>query len=149
MGILVTYIVTLPIFPGYLKENVESRFFRDWYPILLLTTYNVADLLGKCLTPIYVPKSIGKTTWACIARLLFYPMFVACLRGPKWLRSEFVVVALTGCLGLTNGYLTSVLMILAPKLVPYEESELVGIVMTLFLVFGLSVGSCLGWLWNI
>ncbi|GKB00448.1 equilibrative nucleotide transporter 8-like protein [Tanacetum coccineum] len=48
-----------------------------------------------------------------------------------------------------NGYLTSVLMILAPKLVPIEEAEVVGIAMETFLVVGLVVGSAFGWLWNI
>ncbi|KAK2974407.1 hypothetical protein RJ640_021263 [Escallonia rubra] len=56
---------------------------------------------------------------------------------------------INAALGTTNGYLTSVLMILAPKLVPVEESETVGIVMSLFLMTGLAMGSLLGWLWNI
>lgn len=149
LGILVIYAVTLSIFPGYLAENVESKLLQDWYPILLITTYNVSDLLGKSMAAIYVLRSIGKVTWGCIARLLFYPLFAACLHGPKWLRSEFPVIFLTGMLGLTNGYLTSVLMILAPKSVPDEEAETAGFVMALFLAIGLATGSVIGWFWII
>ncbi|KAL7222321.1 hypothetical protein ACSBR1_024096 [Camellia fascicularis] len=143
------YVVTLSIFPGYLTEDVKSRFFQDWYPILLITTYNLMGFLGKSLTAIYIPKKITGETWACFARLLLYPLFIVCVHGPKSPRSELPVVFLTATLGFTNGYLTSVPMILAPKLVPVEESEIVGIVMSLFLVIGLATGSVLGWLWNI
>ncbi|KAF8400631.1 hypothetical protein HHK36_013930 [Tetracentron sinense] len=148
-GILIIYTVTLSIFPGFITENVESKLLRDWYPILLITTYNVSDLVGKSLTAVYVPKTTGKAIWACIARLLFYPLFTASLHGPKWLRTEVPVVILTGALGLTNGYLTSVLMILAPKSVPVMEAETAGFVMALFLGMGLVGGSVLGWFWII
>lgn len=143
------YAITLSIFPGYLAEDVESKILQDWYPILLMTTYNASDMLGKSLTGIYVLRSIGKAAWGSIARLLFYPLFAACLHGPKWLRSEFPVIFLTGMLGLTNGYLTSALMILASKSVPGEEAETAGFVMALFLAVGLTTGSIIGWFWII
>ncbi|XP_010250136.1 PREDICTED: equilibrative nucleotide transporter 8-like [Nelumbo nucifera] len=148
-GILMIYIVTLSIFPGYISENVQSKLLQDWYPILLITMYNISDLVGKSLTAVYVPKSTGKSTWACIARILFYPLFAACLHGPKWLRTEVPVIFLTGMLGLTNGYLTSVLMMLAPKTVPVAQAETAGVVMALFLEIGLVGGSVLGWFWII
>ncbi|KAK8981320.1 hypothetical protein V6N11_059993 [Hibiscus sabdariffa] len=94
---------------------------------------------------IYVPQSIKKATWGCIARLLFYPLFTACLHGPKWLKGEIHMVVLTFMLGLSNGYLTRVLMILAPKSVPVSEAELSAIVLVMFLGIGLVSGSVLGW----
>ncbi|KAI4344140.1 hypothetical protein L6164_011406 [Bauhinia variegata] len=54
-----------------------------------------------------------------------------------------------GCPELTNEYLTSVLMNLAPKSVPISESELSAIGMTVFLGFDLVGGSFLGWFWII
>ncbi|XP_058073334.1 equilibrative nucleotide transporter 8 [Magnolia sinica] len=149
VGVLVTYIVTLSIFPGYITENVQSNALHDWYPILLITTYNASDLVGKCSTAAYVPKSTKKVTWACVARLLFYPLFAACLHGPAFFRTEIPVMILTSALGMTNGYLTSTLMILAPKSVPVAEAETAGIVMALFLGIGLAGGSVLGWFWLI
>lgn len=89
-------------------------------------------------------ESIGRAMWGSMARLLYHPILTACIHGPKWLRSEFVVGPLMGFLGISNGYVTSVLMILAPKLVLVEESETVGIVMVLFLVLGLAAGSVVG-----
>lgn len=55
-SIFLIFLVSLSIFPGYLSENVKSSYFKDWYPIFLITTFNVGDFLGKCLTAIYVPK---------------------------------------------------------------------------------------------
>lgn len=148
-GIFIIYLVTLSIFPGFLAENLESKLLGDWYPILLITTYNIADLMGKCLTAIYLPKSICMTTWASIARLMFIPLFMACLHGLKWLKTEVPVMTLTFMLGLTNGYLTSAFMILAPKSVPVSEAEVSAIVMVVFLGLGLVAGSVLGWFWII
>ncbi|XP_022755140.1 equilibrative nucleotide transporter 8-like [Durio zibethinus] len=149
LGILMIYVVTLSIFPGFIAENLESKLLQEWYPVLLITLYNVADFMGKSLTAIYVLRSIKKATWASISRLLFYPLFIACLHGPKWLKGEIPVVVLTFLLGLTNGYLTSVLMILGPKTVPVSEAELSAIVLVLFLGIGLVSGSVLGWFWII
>ncbi|EOY31094.1 Equilibrative nucleoside transporter [Theobroma cacao] len=149
LGILMIYVVTLSIFPGFIAEDLESKLLQDWYPILLITMYNVADFMGKSLTALYVLQSIKKATWAAIARLLFYPLFTACLHGPKWLKGEVPVVVLTFMLGLTNGYLTSVLMILGPKTVPVSEAELSAIVLIVFLGIGLVSGSLLGWFWII
>ncbi|XP_024980390.1 equilibrative nucleotide transporter 8-like isoform X2 [Cynara cardunculus var. scolymus] len=81
--------------------------------------------------------------------LLLYPLFTACLHGPKRLKNEVFVVFLTVILGFTNGYLTSAIMILVPKLVPPSEAEISAIVMALFLGLGLVSGSVLGWFWII
>ncbi|XVF48080.1 hypothetical protein PTKIN_Ptkin03bG0162300 [Pterospermum kingtungense] len=149
LGIFMIYVVTLSIFPGFIADSLESKLLRDWYPVLLITMYNVADFMGKSLTAIYVVQSIKRATWSCISRLLFYPLFTACLHGPKWLKGEIPVVILTFMLGLTNGYLTSVLMILGPKTMPVSEAELSAIVLVVFLGIGLVSGSVLGWFWII
>ncbi|KAJ0724297.1 putative equilibrative nucleoside transporter, MFS transporter superfamily [Helianthus annuus] len=149
LGIFIIYTVTLSIFPGFLAENIESKLLKDWYPIVLIAIYNTADFAGKCFTAIYVLKSMSKATWGCLGRLLLYPLFTACLHGPKWLKSEVFVVFLTVILGFTNGYLTSVVMILAPKSVPPSEAEMAAVVMALFLGLGLVSGSVLGWFWII
>ncbi|KAG5559450.1 hypothetical protein RHGRI_009101 [Rhododendron griersonianum] len=148
-GIFTVYTVTLSIFPGFMAENIKSTICKDWYPVILITIYNVFDLVGKCLTAAYVLENVGKATWACMARLLFYPLFSVCLHGPSWMKNEVIVAFLTIALGLTNGYLTSVLMILTPKSVLDPEAEVSAVVMAVFLGMGLVAGSVLGWFWII
>ncbi|CAK9182475.1 unnamed protein product [Ilex paraguariensis] len=148
-GMLIIYVVTLCIFPGYITEDVHSQILKDWYPILLITGYNVFDLVGKSLTPIYLLENAKVAIGASFARLLFLPLFYGCLHGPQFLRTEVPMTVLTCLLGLTNGYLTSVLMMLAPKSVLLLHAETAGIVMVLFLVCGLAIGSVVSWFWVI
>ncbi|XP_022776073.1 equilibrative nucleotide transporter 1-like [Durio zibethinus] len=148
-GIVLIYIVTLSIFPGYITEDVHSLILKDWYPILLITGYNVFDLVGKSLTAVYLLENAKVAIAACVVRLLFFPLFIACLHGPQFFRTEIPVSILTCLLGLTNGYLTSVLMILSPKSVQIQHAETAGIVMVLFLVVGLASGSVISWFWVI
>ncbi|ESQ28183.1 hypothetical protein EUTSA_v10018596mg [Eutrema salsugineum] len=148
-GIVLIYIVTLSIFPGYITEDVHSELLKDWFPVLLIAAFNVFDLVGKSLTAVFMLGDEKIAVGGCIARLLFYPLFWGCLHGPMFLRTEIPVAILTCLLGLTNGYLTSVLMILTPKSVPLQHSETAGIVSVLFLVIGLASGSVLAWFWVI
>ncbi|GIL83429.1 hypothetical protein Vretimale_11208 [Volvox reticuliferus] len=53
-SLFVTYTVTLSIFPGFLSEDIHSARLGDWYPILLITAFNLADLIGKSL-PVMSP----------------------------------------------------------------------------------------------
>lgn len=149
VGIILIYIVTLAIFPGYITEDVHSELLKDWYSIILITGYNVFDLVGKVLTSVYLLDNSKVAIGGTIARLLFFPLFYGCLHGPAFFRTEIPVTILTCLLGLTNGYLTSVLMILAPKVVQLQHAETAGIVIVLFLVLGLAAGSVVSWLWVI
>ncbi|KAI5352368.1 PREDICTED: equilibrative [Prunus dulcis] len=148
-GIILIYVVTLAIFPGYITEDVHSQILKDWYPIILITGYNVFDLIGKSLTSVYLLENSKVAIGGTVIRLLFFPLFYGCLHGPKFFRTEIPVTILTCLLGLTNGYLTSVLMILAPKIVQLQHAETAGIVIVLFLVVGLAVGSVVSWFWVI
>lgn len=116
---------------------------------MLIAAYNLSDFLGKMLTGVYVMKGLGKATWGCMGRVVFYPLFIGCFRGPEWLRTEAPVVVLTVMLGLSNGYLTSVVMILTPKVVPPPEAEVAAIIMAVLLAMGLVAGSVIGWFWII
>lgn len=146
-GIMIIYVVTLSIFPGSVTEDVHSETLKDWYPIILIAGYNVFDLIGKMLTPLYIVENAKAAIGASFGRLLFLPFFYGCLHGPDLLRTEIPVMILTCLLGLTNGYFTCVLMILAPKTVRLQHAETAGIVLVLYLIVGLAIGSILSWFW--
>ncbi|CAN6548983.1 unnamed protein product [Malus baccata var. baccata] len=149
IGIFLIYVVTLSIFPGYITEDVHSQILKDWYAIILITGYNVFDLVGKSLTSVCLLKNSKVAIGSTVVRLLFFPLFYGCLHGPKFFRTEIPVTILTCLLGLTNGYLTSVLLILVPKTVQFQHAETAGIVIVLFLVLGLAAGSVVTWFWVI
>ncbi|KAJ0675150.1 putative equilibrative nucleoside transporter [Helianthus annuus] len=149
LAIGILYVVTLAIFPGYITEDVHSRLLKDWYPIILITCFNVFDLVGKVLTSFYVVENSKVVIGASFARLVFFPVCLACLHGPMFLRTEIPVTVVTCLLGLTNGYLTSCLMMVAPKTVPLQHSETAGIVLVVFLLMGLAIGSVVSWFWTV
>ncbi|WCJ38410.1 equilibrative nucleotide transporter 1 [Euphorbia peplus] len=149
IGILVIYTVTLSIFPGYITEDVHSETLKDWYAIILIAGFNIFDLVGKSLTSVYLIENAKVAIGGSFARLIFFPLFLVCLHGPEFFRTEIPVTILTCLLGLTNGYFTSVLMISAPKVVPIQHAETAGIVIVLFLVVGLAIGSIVAWFWVI
>ena len=148
-GVASLFLISMSIFPGYVTEDVSSKILKDWYPITLITAYYVSDLIGKYLASIYVIKSSKITMGFCIGRVVFYPLFVGCLHGPKFLRTEATVTILTCFLGFTNGYLTAVAMISAPKQVSFEHAEVAAILMCMSLVSGFAIGSVLAWFWVI
>ncbi|XP_022956603.1 equilibrative nucleotide transporter 1-like [Cucurbita moschata] len=148
-GLVLINVVTLSIFPGFITEDVHSEIFKDWYSALLITGYNVFDLIGKYLSSVYVIENPRTAFGSCIGRLVFYPLFLGCLHGPEFLRSEVPVIVLTYLLGLTNGYLTAVNLILAPKAVAFEYAEKTGVILVLFSFSGLAIGSVVAWFWVI
>ncbi|XP_058102618.1 equilibrative nucleotide transporter 1-like [Magnolia sinica] len=143
------FVVTFSIFPGHITEDVHSRILNDWYPILLIACESLFNLVGMSLPAFYLIKNENVVVTASLARLLFYPLFLGCWYGPAFLQTEIPTATLTCLLGITNGYLANVLLILPPKTVPIQHAEAAGIVMVVFSNLGLSVGSIASWLWII
>lgn len=107
------YTITLAIFPGFLAEDVSSQQLGSWYPVLLITAFNIADVIGKTL-PVQARFAMRNKNWIlnlCLARILFLPAFyVAASQG----FGPSVMSVLTLALGVSNGYLTAVSMMVAP-----------------------------------
>ncbi|KAI3816807.1 hypothetical protein L1987_16512 [Smallanthus sonchifolius] len=90
LAIVILYVVTLAIFPGYITEDVHSQLLKDWYPIILITCYNVFDLIGKTVTSFYVVENSKVAIGASFARLVFFQFawrvyMVLCFLGPRFL----------------------------------------------------------------
>lgn len=142
-------IVTICIYPGYITEDVHSEIFKDWYGIILITGFNILDLIGKCLTSICLVEDEKLAIGGSFARLLFLPLFYGCMHGPEFFRTEIPVSILTCLLGFTNGYFSSVLLILGPKAVQLQHAETAGIALVFFLMIGQAIGSVVSWSWVI
>ena len=74
LEIILTNVVTLSIFPGFVTEDVQSLILKDWYVVLLITGFNVFDLVGKSLTAVYLLEDAKVVFGACVVRLLFFPL---------------------------------------------------------------------------
>ena len=158
------YAVSLAIFPGFLAENVASKSLGDWYPILLITTFNAGDVVGKALpaVPCLLPTRTRTYMMLSWSRLIFFPLYYLIGRASSENTPPSVVAAtfvLTFLLGMTSGHLGAALMMTYAPLVTiglarngwssFESSalEVAGMIMALSLVCGLAVGTSAAYLW--
>ncbi|KAJ4932075.1 hypothetical protein JOQ06_010505 [Pogonophryne albipinna] len=142
LSIAVTYSITLCLFPGLESEIRNSR-LGEWFPILIMATFNMSDFVGKILAALPYDWSGGRLLFFCSLRVVFIPLFVMCvypasaptLSHPAW------PCIFSLLMGVTNGYFGSVPMIQAAGKVPPEQRELAGNTMTVSYMSGLMLGS--------
>ncbi|NXU68457.1 S29A3 protein, partial [Horornis vulcanius] len=150
------FFISIIIFPS-LSSNIESvskasgslwstKYFT---PLTCFLLYNFADWCGRQVTAwIQVPGPKSKLLPALVLlRTIFLPLFIlsnyqprAHIRTVAFNRDIYPVV-FTALLGLSNGYLGTLVMVYGPKIVPKELAEAAGVVMTFYLVLGLALGS--------
>ncbi|NXX81357.1 S29A3 protein, partial [Urocolius indicus] len=150
------FFISIIIFPS-LSSNIESvsKFSgglwntKYFAPLTSFLLYNFADWCGRQITAwIQVPGPKSKLLPILVLlRTIFLPLFIlsnyqprAHIRTVVFNRDVYPVV-FTALLGLSNGYLGTLVMVYGPKIVPKELAEAAGVVMTLYLTLGLAVGS--------
>ncbi|GBG47488.1 hypothetical protein CBR_g81062 [Chara braunii] len=141
------FVVTLSIFPGFITEDIHSTLFGNWYPVLLISSYNLGDFAGKMFPLVHVIKNQLVVMRCTLWRGLFFPLFALISYGPEMFHNEAYVMLITLALGVSNGYFNSLLMMDAPKQVELHEAEAAGLIMVLSLVVGLAIGALGGWAW--
>ncbi|KAL3054174.1 hypothetical protein OYC64_006491 [Pagothenia borchgrevinki] len=142
LSIAVTYSITLCLFPG-LESEIRNHTLGEWFPILIMATFNMSDFVGKILAALPYDWSGGRLLFFCSLRVVFIPLFVMCvypasaptLSHPAW------PCIFSLLMGVTNGYFGSVPMIQAAGRVPPEQRELAGNTMTVSYMSGLMLGS--------
>ena len=153
--IIMTYLVTLSVFPGVISE-AQSAPLGDWYPVLQIACFNFCDTIGKILSSrhqlvSYEPSSkFTRVALVTLARFLLMPIFIICaapLSDPL-IQSEIVLFLATGLLGLTGGYIGTTAMMLGPDLVSPREKELAGTIMAFCLLSGLGLGTAVSFLFG-
>ncbi|KAL0928035.1 hypothetical protein M5K25_002269 [Dendrobium thyrsiflorum] len=147
LDLYLIYVLTLSIFPGFLSEDTGNHALGSWYVLVLITMYNVFDLIGR-YTPLIKCICIESRKGLMIAilsRFLFIPAFYFTAKkgGQGWM------IMLTSVLGLTNGHLTVCVLTTAPKGYKGPEANALGNLLVAFLLGGIFSGVTLDWLWLI
>ncbi|NXH44614.1 S29A3 protein, partial [Dicaeum eximium] len=158
LGFCVFYIffISIIIFPS-LSSNIESvskssgspwstKYFT---PLTCFLLYNFADWCGRQVTAwIQVPGPKSKLLPALVLlRTIFLPLFILSNYQPRArirtvvFNQDIYPVVFTALLGLSNGYLGTLVMVYGPKIVPKELAEAAGVVMSFYVVLGLALGS--------
>ncbi|NXI18181.1 S29A3 protein, partial [Irena cyanogastra] len=150
------FFISIIIFPS-LSSNIESvskssgspwstKYFT---PLTCFLLYNFADWCGRQVTAwIQVPGPKSKLLPALVLlRTIFLPLFILSNYQPRAhiqavvFNRDIYPVVFTALLGLSNGYLGTLVMVYGPKIVPKELAEAAGVVMSFYLVLGLALGS--------
>lgn len=151
--VMFVFTVTLSVFPSIVehfysyRECSGSRFYDDLFVPFLFLLFNLTDFIGRIVAGFGVVGFLTpKNIWIpAVVRLVFIPLFLLShVRGSR-LTTIFVSDAFTTIwvvlLGLSNGYLGSLSMMMAPGMVKPDDSALVGTIMIFCLCFGLLLGS--------
>ncbi|KFQ31978.1 Equilibrative nucleoside transporter 3, partial [Mesitornis unicolor] len=150
------FFISIIIFPS-LSSNIESMSkysgslwsTKYFAPLTSFLLYNFADWCGRQITAwIQVPGPKSKLLPVLVLlRTIFLPLFILSNYQPRAhiqmvvFNRDIYPVVFTLLLGLSNGYLGTLVIIYGPKIVPKELAEATGVVMTFYLMLGLAVGS--------
>ena len=132
-----TFFLSLALYPGVVVAIPEHSLGLDngWWPLLLLSVWNVCDFIGRGLPnffQLFSPKTIMLPV---LSRFLVAPVLLFCVK-PLLIESDALVLCLAIFFGLTNGYLGTLSMMYGSAAAEREEDlEATGILMVRLLVF--------------
>jgi len=107
----------------------------------MVCLFNGFDLLGRSL-PAYVVLFSVDTVWLGVyLRFLLYPLFFLSVHSTIFDASSWWVLAFGAVFSLSNGYVSSLVMMFAPSRVAAHERGAAGGVMSMSLVSGILMGS--------
>ncbi|XP_045825339.1 equilibrative nucleotide transporter 3-like [Trifolium pratense] len=146
-GLFMIYVLTLSIMPGFLYEDTGVHNLGTWYPLVLMTMYNIMDLVSSYIPLIEVLKLESRKGLLVVifSRFLLIPafFFTAKYGAQGWM------ILVVSYLGLTNGYLTVCVYTVVPRGYTGPEQNALGNLLALCLLSGIFVGVAIGWLWQI
>ncbi|XP_051001819.1 equilibrative nucleoside transporter 2 [Acomys russatus] len=153
--LVLVFTVTLSVFPAITAMVTSSTSHGKWSqffnPICCFLLFNIMDWLGRSLTSYFLwPDEDSRLLPLLVClRFLFVPLFMLCHvprrtpRLPIIFRQDAYFITFMLLFAVSNGYLVSLTMCLAPRQVLPHEREVAGALMTFFLALGLSCGASL------
>uniref|UniRef100_A0A8C9PSK9 Equilibrative nucleoside transporter 2 n=1 Tax=Spermophilus dauricus TaxID=99837 RepID=A0A8C9PSK9_SPEDA len=157
--LVLVFTVTLSVFPAITAMVTSSTSPGKWSqffnPICCFLLFNVMDWLGRSLTSYFLwPDEDSRLLPLLVClRFLFVPLFMLChvperTRLPILFPQDAYFITFMLLFAVSNGYLVSLTMCLAPRQVLPHEREVAGALMTFFLALGLSCGASLSFLFK-
>ncbi|XP_041987215.1 equilibrative nucleoside transporter 4 [Aricia agestis] len=147
VSIGLVYFTTLSLYPGIASEVPSCR-LGSWMPIILMSSFNFFDFIGKIAAAWPYEWSRSQLLMASGCRLLLVPLLLLCA-APRYsphIVGDMYPIMFSVVLGFSNGLFGSVPMILAPSRVGREHREIAGNMMTLSYNGGLLSGSLVSYL---
>eukprot|EP01114_Cavostelium_apophysatum_P016901 TRINITY_DN4901_c0_g1_i1.p1 TRINITY_DN4901_c0_g1~~TRINITY_DN4901_c0_g1_i1.p1 ORF type:complete len:440 (-),score=57.54 TRINITY_DN4901_c0_g1_i1:54-1373(-) len=142
-----TYWITMTIFPGLISIIPSTKKDWSWLPVITVTVFNFCDFVGKSAVRIIPDRFVSEKALYVLGgfRIIFFPLFLLCVK-PRIFNHDAIPIALVVVFSLTNAYIATRAMMIAPTRVPLHERELAGSMMVFALSVGLTAGVSSGWL---
>ncbi|KAF0700115.1 Aste57867_9346 [Aphanomyces stellatus] len=141
------FFTTLCLWPPLVTEmrsfNCPELQATGWWPLLLLTSFAVADCLGRLLVSYRCGLTKDNIWKPIVVRMLLVPCIVLTVRG-VWFTHDAWSVLFVTLLGFTNGYHGSLAIIFVSDCVEATERGIAGTFTGFFLSAGLVLGSTVG-----
>jgi equilibrative nucleoside transporter 1/2/3 len=136
------FVLSFLIFPGLLASPAPSfDMSQGWFSLIMMCEFNVFDLIGRSL-PRYTILLSPDTVWIGVyLRYLLYPLFFLAAHSDVFSDSSFWVLAFGVVFSISNGYISSLVMMFAPAKVPAHERGTAGGIMSVALTGGILAGS--------
>lgn len=138
------FFVTLTLFPGVTASIKPSGKLlgQGWFTVLLIAEFQLGDFLGRALPQLLICLNETSLAYVVVLRLAFFPLFLfsAGISGYQPFRADWIPFAVMGAFSLSNGYAGTLAMIFGPSRVAPHERELAGLIMSLALNAGVTLG---------
>ncbi|KAG7380297.1 solute carrier 29 (nucleoside transporters), member [Phytophthora pseudosyringae] len=162
------FFVSLAVYPGFgcaAARNLEPPYAdvihtvtENWYCSPgIVGSYNYGDFFGRVFTGAAVYKLLN-SQWCLglsVLRLAFIPLLLMGVAGTSLYSFGYddmgaiaYNIVLNLIIGVTNGFLSTVTMGVAPRMLKPEDRESGGAVMVFFLFFGIATGSTIGFFFS-
>ncbi|EDV33516.1 uncharacterized protein Dana_GF24827 [Drosophila ananassae] len=148
------YTTTLSVYPAVTvlmqSEYGHSEWTDVYYlPVVNYLFFNCGDYFGRLLAGWWErPVNQGTSLLITVVRMALIPFFLCSNTSehqflPTLVKHDFTFIAMIIVFALSNGYLTNILLISAPRSVKQHEKELASSIMAAALSCGMAVGSLL------
>lgn len=152
--VFLLFFTTLTLWPPLVTEirsfSFPSLEASGWWSLILLSLFSVSDCLGRLLVRFRIPGLTDKpqTIWVpvMIRLVLLVPLIVWSAQGTMaWIQNDLISILGVTLLGLTNGYVGTLCIILVNECCDDEEERAVAGTFTgFFLNSGLVLGATVG-----
>jgi len=157
LSLAIVYITTLglwPVLPGITCINSDPTVdttLKSWWFDIILFTYNFADFLSKSEpyslkwgAEALSPKM--HLICAVVRALIFFPLILYSSAPQSYdpLVARWVVLGAVFLLGISNGFLTTIIFMRGPKALPSDSSNQLAEQASTLLVTGLYFGIAFG-----
>jgi len=144
------FIVTLSVFPVVCVRIISTSSHKVWadvyfQPVITFLLFNVCDVFGRQLAGWMSWPRRGSLIYILVVlRVVFIPLFLFCNTDIESIYSYFthdaVYITLMVLFSVSNGHLTALCFMYAPKMVAAEDAEKAGMMVAGSLGLGLLLG---------